>query len=68
MVNYKEILNDIVRSEENIREITQDEKMELKKCLYDMACDIDDKCREHNIHLFLVMVVLFHGMMIWISH
>lgn len=54
MVNYKEILNDIVRSEENLREITQDEKMELKKCLYDMACDIDNKCREHNIHLFLV--------------
>lgn len=54
MISYKDILNDIVRNEHNIKEITQEEKQELKNCLYNMACDIDNKCREYNIHLFLV--------------
>lgn len=54
MVNYKTILNDIANNEKEFHAINEDEKQQLKNCLYEMSCDIDEKCRAYNIHLFLV--------------
>jgi lipopolysaccharide cholinephosphotransferase len=53
-LNYKNILNDIVKNNPDFHPITEDEKKALKKCLYEMSCDIDDRCRKNGIKLFLV--------------
>lgn len=52
--NYKAILNDIARKKDKVRNITEEESVQLKKCLYDMAVDIDNRCRRNGIKLFLV--------------
>ena len=52
--NYKKIINDIVSNEGLGRAITEKESEQLKHCLYDMAVDIDERCRKHNINLFMV--------------
>ncbi len=52
-VNYKEIFNEQARLDPSIREITKEESESLKKCLYEMAVDLDDRCRKVGIHLFL---------------
>ena len=53
-LNYKDILNDIARENGMARQITEEESELLKKCLLDMAVDLDQKCRKHGIKLFLV--------------
>ena len=52
--NYKEILNDIARNDSSVRRITEEESESLKKCLYEMAVDLDLRCRKHDIRLFTV--------------
>ena len=54
MINYKAILNEIVHNEENFHAISKEEANQLKICLYEMACDIDDRCRKNGIRLFMV--------------
>ena len=53
-LNYKAILNDIVKQNTDFRPITEDEKNSLKNCLYEMACDLDERCRKNGLKLFLV--------------
>lgn len=52
--NYKDIMNDIARTNGTARLITEDESKQLKQCLYEAAVDLDMRCRKHNIKLFLV--------------
>lgn len=52
--NYKDILNDIARREGASRAISDEESAQLKQCLYQMAVDIDKRCRKNEIKLFLV--------------
>lgn len=54
MFNYKNILNDIARNDAAPRLITEEESVELKRCLYETAVDLDKRCRKHGIKLFLV--------------
>lgn len=53
-LNYKEILNDIARDNGMARQISEGESELLKKCLIEMAVDLDNKCRKIGINLFLV--------------
>lgn len=52
--NYKNIMNDIARKDGTARLITEDESKQLKQCLYEAAVDLDERCRKHDIKLFLV--------------
>lgn len=52
--NYKEILNDLARNDDTVRAITDEESETLKRCLLDMAIDLDERCRKNGINLFLV--------------
>lgn len=68
--NYKDILNQIARDDESVRELTGDESDQLKECLYNMAVDLDERCRKHDIRLFLVGGTLLgaarhHGFIPW---
>ncbi|MBR6896656.1 MAG: LicD family protein [Lachnospiraceae bacterium] len=68
--NYKEILNDIAIKDGTARSITDDESAKLKKCLYEMAVDLDERCRRHGIKMFLVGGTLLgavrhHGFIPW---
>lgn len=53
-MNYKKLLNEVVKKNPNFREIKVEEKKQLKDCLYNMACDIDERCRRNGLKLFLV--------------
>lgn len=53
-LNYKTIVNNAIRNNTHFHEISQEEKEKLKHCLYEMACDLDIRCRKHNLKLFLV--------------
>ena len=63
--NYKEILNDISRHDKSLRKLTSDESEALKKELYEMAVDLDERCRKNGLHLFLaggsVLGAVRHG-------
>lgn len=68
--NYKDILNDIARKDGIARQITDEESDRLKKCLYEIAVDLDERCRRHGIKLFLVGGTLLgaarhHGFIPW---
>ena len=52
--NYKEILNELAKENNQIRTITEHENQMLKQCLYEMAVDLDVRCRKYGIKLFLV--------------
>lgn len=52
--NYKDILNDIARKDGTVRAISDEESAQLKQCLYQMAVDLDERCRKNGIKLFLV--------------
>ena len=54
LMNYKEILNDIARQDGTGRQITEEESAALKQTLYEMAVDLDERCRRNGIRLFLV--------------
>lgn len=53
LLNYKKALNNISSSNE-FHSISMEEKEALKKCLYEMACDIDIRCKKYGLKLFLV--------------
>lgn len=66
--NYKDILNDIGRN--NAQTITEEEIEKLKQCLYEIAIDIDNRCRKRDIKLFIVGGTLLgavrhHGFIPW---
>ena len=42
------------KSNFSIRPISEEELKKLQTCLYDMAVDLDERCRKHGIKLFLV--------------
>lgn len=68
--NYKEILNEIARNDKAVRQITNEESDKLKQCLFDMAVDLDERCRANGIKLFLVGgsllgAVRHHGFIPW---
>lgn len=52
--DYKLVLNEISQNEKDFRTINEREKEELKKALYEMACDIDERCKKNNLKMFLV--------------
>lgn len=52
--NYKDILNELARSDKNARSMTDEEHEALKDCLYNMSVDIEKRCRKNGIRLFLV--------------
>ncbi len=52
--DYKYLLNEIARNESGVRRITSEESQLLKNCLLDMMTELDEKCRKHDIRLFLV--------------
>lgn len=68
--NYKNILNNIARKDGTARQITEEESAGLKHCLYEIAVDLDERCRRHDIKLFLVGGTLLgaarhHGFIPW---
>ncbi len=68
--NYKNILNEIARKDGTARQITDKESAQLKECLYEMAVDLDKRCRKNGIKLFLVGGTLLgaarhHGFIPW---
>lgn len=68
--SYKDIINEIARNDKSARQITDAESLQLKNCLYDTAIDLDVRCREHGIKLFLVGGTLLgavrhHGFIPW---
>lgn len=52
--NYKMIINELSKNNTEFHPISEHEKELLKGCLYDMACDLDERCKKNNIKLFLV--------------
>ena len=52
--NYKDILNNLARQEGIARKMTDEESALLKKCLYEVAVDLDERCRKQDIKLFMV--------------
>lgn len=54
MFDYKSLLNEISKNEKEFRSISETEKEELKNCLYEMACDLDRRCKKNGIKLFMV--------------
>ena len=52
--NYKEVFNEAARSSNSIREIGKEESDQLKRCLFEMAVDLDERCRKYGLKLFLV--------------
>ncbi len=52
--NYKSILNEIARNDEAGKKISGAESEKLKTCLFEMAVDIDKRCRKNNLSIFLV--------------
>ena len=52
--DYKGLLNEISKNEREFRTISENEKKELKGCLYEMACDLDRRCKKNGIKLFMV--------------
>lgn len=53
-LNYKRILNEISKNNKDFHPIDEEEKSLLKNCLYEMACDLDNRCRKYGLKLFLV--------------
>lgn len=54
LLNYKKILNDVSKNSNEFHPISLEEKEDLKKCLYEMACDIDMRSKKHGLKLFMV--------------
>ena len=52
--NYKLILNEAAKNNKEFYSISEEQKEQLKDALYEMACDIDMRCKNNNITVFLV--------------
>ena len=52
--NYKKIVNEAESNNPLVRPLSDDERLKLQTCLYNMAVDLDERCRKHGIKLFLV--------------
>lgn len=52
--NYKNALNEIGRKIIGTNPISAKESSKLKECLYEMATDIDKRCKKQGLKLFLV--------------
>ena len=52
--SYKKIVNEVERNNPLIHPLSDDERLKLQTCLYDMAVDLDERCRKHGIKPFLV--------------
>ncbi len=52
--NIKSIAFDAAKSNTSIRHISDAELKKFQICLYNMAVDLDERCRKHGIKLFLV--------------
>lgn len=52
--DIKAITLSAAKSNSSIRPISEEELKKLQSCLYDMAVDLDERCRKHGIKLFLV--------------
>ena len=50
--SYKEIFNKTFQG--HVRKITDEESAQLKNCLFQMAADLDERCRKNGLTLFLV--------------
>lgn len=53
-LSYKETINNVLRNNSDYHPISVEERNKLQDCLYEMACDLDDRCRKNNLHLFMV--------------
>ena len=53
-LNYKNALNNLGKNAPNLHHITEKESMQLKNCLLEMLVDLNNRCKKHNIKLFLV--------------
>ncbi len=53
-LNYKKALNHIAKDRKEVHPLGEEESNRLKDCLYEMAVDLDERCRKHGIKLFLV--------------
>ena len=54
LLNYKKALNNISKNNNEFHSINTEEKEVLKNCLYEMAWDIDIRCKKVGLELFLV--------------
>ena len=52
--DYKKIINNALKENTDIHPISQEELLCLQNCLYGMAIELDEGCRKHGIHIFLV--------------
>lgn len=52
--NYKKIVNEAGKTNPLVHPLSDDERLKLQTCLYNMAVDLDERCRKHGIKLFLV--------------
>lgn len=51
--NYKDIVNDIAGKRTDVKYISEEERHSLQDYLYNMAIDLDTRCRKHGIRLIL---------------
>lgn len=54
ILNYKKVVNETSKHIDQTQFITKEQSDQLKQCLYEMAIDLDNRCRKNGIHLFLV--------------
>ena len=52
--NYKKIVNEAESNNPLIHPLSDEERLKLQKFLYNMAVDLDERCRKYGIRLFLV--------------
>lgn len=53
-LSYKDLLNDAAKNSNDVHVISDEESADLKRCLYEMAVDLDKRCRKNGLKLFLV--------------
>ena len=54
IINYKAIVNEAMKNNKNAHYLNDEERAKLQNCLYNMAVDLDMRCRKYGIKLFLV--------------
>lgn len=53
-LNYKLIVNEAVKNNKDFRPISEEQRRQLQDALYEMACDVDARCKKNGVKVFLV--------------